>query len=218
MKPAAELRTIAAMRTLLLCLGLGVGAALAMACEDEGNVDCECAAVGCFAPMCTRMAFVLAEPMSAKFGGVSVADQMCAQQAQAAGLPGVFYAWLGHSGGSPADRFSHASVPYTLPDGTMLAADWEALTREGPGAAIDMTAAGVKVKAEDDARVWTGTDEAGDANTYNNASNYCSDWTRNSIEEFAVVGFLRDRSKFGAWALGDLVPCTGQGYVYCFQQ
>ncbi|HEY0139231.1 MAG TPA: hypothetical protein VGB85_34320 [Nannocystis sp.] len=206
------------MRTLLLWLGLGAGAALAVACDDADSVDCECAEVGCFAPMCTRLAFVLAEPVSPKFGGVSAADQMCAQQAQAAGLPGTYYAWLGHSGGGPADRFSRASVPYTLPDGTLLAADWDALTREGPDAAIDMTAAGKRVEAEDDARVWTGTNEAGDANTYNNASNYCSDWTRNVIGEFAVVGFLRDRSKIGAWALGNLVPCTGKGYVYCFQQ
>ena len=204
------------MRTLLLCLGLGAGVALA--CDGEDSVDCECAEVGCFAPTCTRVAFVLAEPVSPKFGGVAAADQRCAQQAQAAGLPGTFYAWLGHSGGGPADRFSRASVPYTLPDGTTLAADWNALTREGPVAAIDMTAAGVRVKAKDDAHVWTGTDEFGDANTFNNASNYCADWTRNVIKDFAVVGSLRDRGKLGAWVVGDLVPCTGEGYVYCFQQ
>lgn len=204
------------MRTLLL--GLGLGAALAIACNGEETVDCECDAIGCFAPMCTKTAFVIAEPVSAKFGGIAVADQMCGQQAQAAGLPGTFYAWLGDNNAGPADRFSQSTVPYTLPDGTTLAKDWDELTSTGPKAPIDMTAAGVKVEAKDDDPVWTGTERDGEATTFNNASNFCGEWTRNSMMDFVVVGFLRVRGKTGDWALGNLVPCTGDGYVYCFQQ
>jgi len=207
------------MRTLLLCLGLGASVAVAVAaCGGEEGVDCDCDAVGCFAAMCTKTAFVLAEPMSTDFGGVSAVDQMCAQQAAAAGLPGTYFAWLAQDSGGPADRFSQSTVPYTLPDGTMLAADWEVLTSTGPTSPIDMTAAGTKVEAADDDHVWTGTDRAGEANDFNTASNYCSGWSRNNIMDFVVVGFLRQRGKVGDWALGNLVPCTGQGYVYCFQQ
>ena len=210
---------MAGMRIALLCLCLGAGLlAATTACNEDEAVDCGCEEAGCFAPMCTKMAFVLAKPMSAKFGGVAAADQMCAQEAAAAGLPGLYYAWLSEADAGPRDRFSRSTVPYTLPDGTTLADDWAGLVGAGPAAPIDMTAAGGKVAGKDDDRVWTGTDRDGRASSYNNASNFCSGWSRNSINDSVVVGLLRKRAKAGDWTLGDLVPCTGDGWVYCVQQ
>ncbi len=208
------------MRTALLCLGLGVGALLAAvaACGDEDSVDCGCEEVGCSAPMCTKIAFVLSAAMPAKFGGLVAADQMCAQQASAAGLPGSYLAWLSDESTGPSDRFSKVTVPYTLPDGTMLADSWDALTSSGPTAPIDVNAAGVKVGGADDDPVWTGTNRAGESDSYNNASNFCSGWSRNVIEDSVLTGYLRKRGKMGDWTLGDLVPCTGNGWVYCMQQ
>jgi len=34
----------------------------------------------------------------------------------------------------------------------------------------------------------------------------------------ALVGMLRERGKAGDWTRARLVPCTGEGYLYCFQQ
>jgi len=203
------------MRNVLL--GLGLVASVAVGCAGDDGDDCDCAEVGCFASMCTKTVFVTAEPVAAKFGGVEAADQLCAQQAAAAMLPGTYLAWLSDSARSPFGRFSRSTVPYVLPDGTQVAASYEAL-RSDPTAAIDMTAAGQRSPGADNAKVWTGTGVDGRADTFNNASNYCSGWTRNIIDETALVGMLRERGKAGDWTRARLVPCTGEGYLYCFQQ
>ncbi len=209
------------MRPVLLSLGvvsaLALGAATA-ACGGDDGPDCDCAEVGCFADMCTKTVFVLSEPINADFGGVAAADQLCAQQASAAGLPGVFQAWLGDLSHSPHLRSSQSTVPYTLPDGTMVAEDWTMLTSTGPTVAIDMTAAGTRLMEADDFRVWTGTSREGRADTFNGASNYCANWTSNTMEEFVYIGYLRKRGKVGDWSTGALLACTGLGTVYCFQQ
>jgi hypothetical protein len=202
------------MRSVIF--GLGLVAAIAVGCAGDEN-DCDCAEVGCFADMCTKTVFVTAEPVAAKFGGVAAADQLCAQQAAAAMLPGTYYAWLSDGSQSPYDRFSKSTVPYMLPDGVQVANDFVALRSEPPPP-IDVTAAGQKVMAVDDAAVWTGTGVDGRADTFNNASNYCSGWSRSVIEDFTLIGLLRERVKPEDWTRAKLVPCTGDGYLYCFQQ
>lgn len=204
------------MRNVLL-LGLGLVASVAAGCVGDDVDDCECAEAGCFASICTKTIFVTAEPIPAKFGGVEAADQVCAQQATAAMLPGTYLAWLSDGAHSPFQRFSKSTVPYVLPDGSQVAADYEAL-RSDPIGAIDVTAAGQQATGADDAKVWTGTGVDGRADTFNNASNYCTSWTRSVIEEFAVIGFLRERGKVEDWTRAKLVPCTGDGYLYCVQQ
>ncbi len=202
------------MRSVIF--GLGLVAAVAVGCGDEGD-DCDCAAAGCFADVCTKTVFVTAEPVAAKFGGVEAADQLCAQQAAAAQLPGVYLAWLSDGSHSPFQRFSKSTVPYVRTDGTQVATDFEALRSEPPGP-IDLSAAGQKVGGADDAKVWTGTGVDGRADTFNNASNYCSTWSRNVIDDSVIVGLLRTRAKAEDWTRAKLVPCTGDGYLYCFQQ
>lgn len=202
------------MRSVIL--GLGLVVSVAVGCADDAQ-DCDCAEVACFADMCTRTVFVIAEPVTAKFGGVTAADQLCAQQAAAAMLPGTYYAWLSDSAHSPYDRFSKSTVPYVLPDGTQVAADYEALASAQVGS-IDVTAAGQKSTAADDVKVWTGSGIDGRADTFNNASNFCSDWSRSAIEDSVVIGSLRGRAKLDDWTHDKLVPCTGDGYLYCFQQ
>ena len=115
------------MRSVIF--GLGLVAAVAVGCGDEAD-DCDCAAAGCFADVCTKTVFVTAEPVAAKFGGVEAADQLCAQQAAAAQLPGVYLAWLSDGSHSPFQRFSKSTVPYVRTDGTQVATDFEALRSE----------------------------------------------------------------------------------------
>lgn len=202
------------MRSVIL--GLGLVAAIAVGCAGDED-DCDCAEIGCFADMCTKTVFVTAEPVAAKFGGIAAADQLCAQQAAAAMLPGTYYAWLSDGNQAPIDRFSQSTVPYVLPDGVQVAENFAAL-RTTPPPPIDVNAAGQKVDGADNARVWTGTGVDGRADNYSNGSNYCTGWSRNVIEDFTVVGWLRERSTTQDWSRAKLVPCTGDGYLYCFQQ
>lgn len=202
------------MRSVIL--GLGLVAAVAVGCAEEAE-DCDCAEAGCFADMCVKTVFVTAEPVAAKLGGVEAADQLCAQQAAAAKLPGTYLAWLSDGGHSPFQRFSKSTVPYVMTDGTQVAADFAALRTDSPGP-IDVNAAGQKVGGADDAKVWTGTGVDGRADTFNNASNYCTSWSRSVIDDTVIVGLLRERVKAEDWTRAKLVPCTGDGYLYCVQQ
>jgi hypothetical protein len=205
------------MRCVLLAvLSLGVGA-----CGDDGASDCACDAIGCFADGCTKTVFLSREAVPANFGGVAAADQTCAAEAAAAGLPGTFYAWLSDPTTSPFKRFSKSEVPYVLPDGTQVAADWAALTSTGTSATISVFADMTKAPADEGdsaQQVWSGTSIDGRADTYNNASNYCSNWSRNVIEDSVLIGWVNKRNDAGDWTLADLVQCTGTGRVYCFQQ
>jgi hypothetical protein len=205
------------MRPLLIGLGLVV----ATACGDDAEMACDCAAVGCSAEPCTKTVFVTRTEMAANFGGVTAADDLCAQEAANAGLAGTYFAWLSDATRSPFVRFSRATVPYVLPDGTAIAPDWDTLVDAGPSVPIAQHADASAVPPDDGspAQVWTGTSIDGRADTYNNASNYCSNWTRNVLEESALVGWVYERVKPGLdWTRANLVPCTGSGYLYCFQQ
>jgi hypothetical protein len=209
------------MRPLLIGLGLGLLASILPACGDEEEVACDCAEVGCFADMCTKTVFVTRNAIPSNFGGIAAADALCAQEAAAAGLPGTYYAWLSDKTSSPFTRFSRPTVPYTLPDGAEIAANYDALAVAVPPIAQHADATPVPADDPDDdpQQVWTGTTIDGHPDTNNNASNYCSDWTSNVITNFTLVGWIHSRvkPKFD-WTRANLVPCTGVGYLYCFQQ
>src|SRR5262249_28544146 len=62
------------------------------------------------------------------FGGLAGADTFCQGLATAAGLPGVFKAWLSDSTATAKDRLTHAVGPYVLRHGGVVANDWADLT------------------------------------------------------------------------------------------
>lgn len=205
------------MRLPLLGLTLGLAANL-LACGDDGGPDCDCAEVGCNADMCTKTVFLTRTAIPSNFGGLAAADALCAQEASAAGLPGTYYAWLSDKSQSPFTRFERATVPYTLPDGSQLAADYATLAASL--APINQLADGTPAPADDGLpqQVWTGTNIDGRGDNFNNASNFCGDWTDNAISNQTLIGWVHERAKDYDWTRANLVPCTGTGYLYCFQQ
>jgi hypothetical protein len=70
-------------------------------------------------------------------GGLSGADALCQQAADSVSLSGTYKAWLSTTAVSAASRLSHADVPYVLLDGTVVAANWSALTSGTLAHAID---------------------------------------------------------------------------------
>ena len=205
------------MRRVLL--GLTIGLTTSSACGGDDEPACDCAEVGCFAEMCTKTVFVTSTAITSNFGGIAAADALCAQEAAAAGLPGTYYAWLSDKTNSPLARFAHSEVPYVLPDGTVIAADWDGLAATAPPP-ISLHANGSAAPPDDGApaQVWTGTTIDGHADNFNNASNFCLDWTDNSISNQTLIGWVHARMKQYDWTRANLVPCTGSGYLYCFQQ
>ncbi|MEZ4380747.1 MAG: DUF4215 domain-containing protein [Nannocystaceae bacterium] len=185
-------------------------------CEPTGDAPDPCNAQ-C---MRDRLVFVTKTYVGADFGdgpgALAFADGLCADEAEAAGLPRAerFKAWLSAEVGgqfvAPATRFSTRSARYVAPSGTRVADDWASLTS---GALVN----GIE-EASDGAPqgymlVWTGTTPAG---TADESEFLCANWTSadDSLDTFVGSTVLTD-----AWwtALPDPFGCGGLGHFYCFE-
>lgn len=101
-------------------------------------------------------------------GALGTADQVCAGEAAAAGLPGTFVAWITAGSTTAASRLA-GSRGWIRPDGVPVADDVAGLTSGQVYNPISLTADGTLVNDY----VWTGTTAAGALGTFGN----CGDWT-----------------------------------------
>ncbi|HSN83729.1 MAG TPA: hypothetical protein VLS88_14190 [Polyangiales bacterium] len=108
---------------------------------------------GVDASVSERRIFVTETAQNADFGGLLGADALCASEAAAAGLDGVFKAWLSTTSSPVADRVTQSTIPYVLVDGTLIADDWDDLTDGDIAARINLDANGQPRGGD----VWTGT-------------------------------------------------------------
>ena len=144
-----------------------------------------------------RIIFVTSEAFSATFGGVEGGDRVCASLAPAAGLAGVYRAWLSDDSGlSPSTTFTTGDTPVVLTSGVRVADDWEDL--------IDGTINNPVV-------VWTGTDSSGTA-----PATTCNGWSSGAGASSGVVGVF-DALDVG-WTASRTAPCDQLGRMYCVQQ
>ena len=156
--------------------------------------------------------FVTSTPMPhAGFGGVSGADALCQGHADDAALDGVWKAWASETGVPavcPAVDFPHATVPYRLVGGTVVADDWDDLTDGSLDHAIDQDELG---DTDVDVSVWTGTLENGFDATGN-----CGNWT-NQFTDQAQIG--RSAASDGQWTNFNVAFCMDSTiHLYCFEQ
>jgi hypothetical protein len=147
--------------------------------------------------------------------GVETADTFCEQAALAAGLTGEWMAWISTDSMSAADRLVHATVPYTLVDGTVIADDWQDLiTCDGPDGeclqhAISMTENG------DDffGFVFTGTLTDGSQSIGDN----CNDWGFNGNGKHHVALGNSDAMNY-RWTAQEFQTACFAARLYCFEQ
>lgn len=147
--------------------------------------------------------------------GLAGGDAICQSEADAAGLPGTYKAWLSTAGESPSTRFTRASVPYILPNGTMVAEDWADLTDGSILAPIDCGPDGEQVPSigyEYD--VWTATKADGTPDTYNPIRD-CGEWT-GDLDWYGMLGYSRATN--GEWSYKISFRCWSYLHLYCFQQ
>jgi len=154
-----------------------------------------------------RRIFVTDTEQDANFGGITGADELCASQATAANLDGDFKAWLSTIGSPVSDRLTHASVPYVLVDGTLIANDWDDLTDSSILAPINLDASGQPRGGD----VWTGT--LPDGLPYLNDD--CAGFTSNS-DGIGLCGTTV--STAGNWTANDTPSCSTQLRLYCIEQ
>lgn len=158
------------------------------------------------------LAFVTSTLHNGNLGGLEGADAICQDLAEGAGLPGVYMAWLSDSTGSPADRFTRATAPYTLRGGPIIANDWDELTSGELSRALNKTEQGTGGALS--SRVWTNTASDGTARTDTPKS--CANWSSDSAGVSGYDGMLSSIS--ATWTARDESTCNSTIRLYCFQQ
>jgi hypothetical protein len=155
-----------------------------------------------------RIVFVTASGQTANLGGLDGADSICASEADGAGLPGEFKAWLSTLETPAADRLTRSPVPYVLVDGTRIADDWDDLVDNQLLAPIDIDATG-QTRTGD---VWTGTLPSGQPYADGDCMGFSSE-ASNMRSLCGSTAFSDQR-----WSAAQTPFCNTRLRLFCFQQ
>jgi cysteine-rich repeat protein len=199
------------------------------ACGDGfvwlGNEQCD-GGNGCN-PDCTivagstRTVFVSSQLYTGDMGGLVGADALCQGLATAAGLPGVYMAWLSDGVDNPTTRFNQSAVPYVLVTGEQVADNWADLVDGSLDTAIDTTETGGAVPIGNTScngggfpTVWANvTQTGGTAN-----AGHCVAWD-DANGQAAGWGLASDTTGWWTeWCSGGGAVCVWTSPIYCFQQ
>jgi hypothetical protein len=198
-------------------------------CQRDGACSAYCVSGGCCGAGETCgacLVFVTSTHHDGNLGGLSGADEICQQRAQAAGLPGAaiagtYKAWLSTSnnqGDNPLTRFRHSTLGYQRVDGVKVADSWDDLVDGTIDNPIDVSETGAKVGHF---HVWTNTATSGVA--ADPFVDDCNNWTSGSWDDEGRIGEIG--STDATWTtvtvmggrVGIALPCSS-GQLYCFQQ
>lgn len=163
----------------------------------------------------TKTVFLTSAKFAGNFGGIAAGDAICQAEADDASsiVPhGTYFAWLSDSTDSPDTRFTKASVPYVLADGTMIAKDYADLTDGSLMHPINMEPSGGSVGTQ---YTWTGTNSDGTS-----AKEWltCDGWKAEPLESFHGMGGRTERAD-GLWSSRIArVGCARRHRLWCFQQ
>lgn len=163
-----------------------------------------------------KLVFVSSVSATGAFGGLDGADGHCQERAAAAQLPGEYMAWLSTPAASPLSRMTHATIPYTLVGGAVIADNWDDLVDGQLRSAIVLTETGEGPVETfficQGGEVWSNTSADG---TWS-GDNSCSGWTTTSGN--GATGRYTASGAF--WTETDClsVGCGIQLPIYCFQQ
>lgn len=164
-----------------------------------------CVDGGCAA---ARRVFVTSTGQTGDLGGTAGADAKCAALATAAGLGGTWRAWLSSDTGA-RNVLEHATEPYRLLDGTLVATDWDDLIDGTIAAPINLDERRSRVDAVE---VWTGTKSDGSG-----ADNRCGNFGRGDDEATGRVGHTD--AVTSAWtSVYDQFCDRTDPRLYCFEQ
>ena len=154
-----------------------------------------------------RRIFVTATVQTGSMGGIAGADEICATQADAAGLEGEFRAWLSTLASPVSGRLVESTVPYVLVDGTVIADDWDDLTDDSIQAPIDLDATGQPRGGD----VWTGTLPSGEPYDGGDCDGFTSD--SSGISLCGSTQFVDTR-----WSAAQTPSCSTRLRLFCIEQ
>jgi hypothetical protein len=176
------------------------------------GVQTTCGTGGSCVP--ARRVFVTNAPQTngADFGGLAGADAFCNMAATTAQLGGTWMAFLADDAGAPASRFTLASVPYALLDGTVIASNGTELLSGSIENPIDLDECAQQIT---NAEVWTGLETPSDSP---GEGAWCADFTSNDVNAtYSPVGLT---SQTGSGWVNVYVQFCNRTNVrlYCFEQ
>ncbi len=187
-----------------------------------------------------KRVFVTSTQHRGNIPGTSAADLFCNIRAQAGGHSGYFKAWISDSPETdPESTFTRSSIPYALPDGSVVAADWTDLTDGQLNVPIDQDENGQTVvsNAPFDFNVWTGTDHRGQhyflPPPNETVALDCDNWFATDAQTvvnengvpWGIGGFTSHTNS--SWSLQSLdnfelfsptTACAQKHNLYCFEQ
>jgi hypothetical protein len=158
-----------------------------------------------------RRVFVSSSTSNGDLGGYAGADSTCQSLAHAAGLGGVWAAWISDNASSPSMRFTQANYEYALLDGTVVASDWTALTSGALAHGIDEDEHGQPVGGGT-TEVWTAT--ATDGTLFADGCNSFSTGSSNATTVEVGVSGNTDAT----WTEVYLQFCDRSDHMYCVEQ
>jgi hypothetical protein len=184
------------------------------------------------APAANKKVFISSITLFPDFGGTAAADAICQNLANGAGLPGVFRAWLSVPGDGVLTRFTHATVPYVLVTGAVVANDFTELLGGTLRHVIDLTESGQPLAdtgnqmchgAPTCGQTFTGTLADGTPFPPTQQDNECRNWTSRIFDngDGTLNTFVGGDSTMSGreWtARGAGFRCDFQARIYCFQQ
>ncbi len=164
-------------------------------------------------PTPSRIVFT-SRPFTLGSGGVAAADEFCAAEAAAAGLPGAYRAFLSPSIEYANARFEPtAGGPWARVDGVVPSATPLASTTTSLRAALNVTSDGLYLTG---GFVWTGTLTPVDMGA---ASLNCNNFTSTNSAFEAVYGTLHDSTSWWSTIGPNGLPCNSTGArLYCLQR
>jgi hypothetical protein len=168
-----------------------------------------------------KRVFVSSECHPGSLGGLGGADATCQTLADAAGVGGEFRAWLADAYDGPSDRLSHATDPYVLLDGSVVARDWTDLVDGSIATAIRLDEHGVVVQNDSTCgtAVWTNVSSSGGPAMTDALEFACYEWTLALFSRWGVRGDVMATDEM--WTDGgalSLRRCSLPARVYCFER
>jgi hypothetical protein len=173
----------------------------------DGSIAMKCPSSG------AKLVFVTSQQYTGNLGGLPGADNICQSLAAAAGLPGVYKAWLSAHQDSPSVTFTHPSGPYKLVNGTVVASSWTALTTQVLQNPINIDETGALAGTD----VWTNTSENG--TTWSPSGHDCEEWTEASVGMGNYGCTTEACLSYNIWSSADGNATCGTALsFFCFQQ
>jgi hypothetical protein len=178
------------------------------ACIGTNTAQLVCVGFICVA---SHRVFITSTGSTAKLGGVQGADAKCQSLADSVHLGGTWRAWLSTGAATkPNSRFTLATKPYRLLDGTLVANNYSDLTSGSIRASIQIDETGKNVGNPE---VWTGTSTNG-----NGAVTGCGGFTDDSDAATPATVGVADQQN-GAWTDVYEQSCNRTTQrLYCFEQ